>query len=71
MTIYLDEAERQRHRNCIEAMALELHRPVEEITLFYEDALSALSDMAHVRDYLPILVAKNVRRALGANVRQR
>lgn len=64
-SLYLNEGERERHRSSIEAMALELHRPVEEVTLFYEDALASLSAQAQVRDYLPILVQRKVRRVLG------
>lgn len=69
-SIYRNEAERKQHRGYIEAMAMELQRPVEEIALFYEDELMAMAARAWIRDYLPILVAKNVRRALGATVRQ-
>lgn len=70
-TLYQNETEREQHRGYIEAMAIELRRPVEEIALFYEDALTVMTARARIRDYLPILVAKNVKRTLGATIRQK
>lgn len=64
-SLYLNEAERERHHRNIEAMARELQLPVEEIALFYEDALVGLAAQAQVRDYLPILVGRKVRKVLG------
>lgn len=53
-----------RHTNTIEHLAEELHRPVQEIALLYVELLAPMLKRASVFDYLPLLVAKRIKRQL-------
>jgi hypothetical protein len=66
---YEDEADRQRHRRAIESTAQELDCSVDEVEEFYEEVLKGMASKARIRDYLPILVAKSVKRSLRGRPR--
>lgn len=63
---YENDEERKRHLQHIEAMAAELQRSVQEVENCYEAVLARLLRQARIRDYLPVLVAKQVRNVLRA-----
>lgn len=52
----------RRHLHSIHALAEEIDMPVDEVAAAYEDVLDELEDGAQVKDYLPILVSKRVKR---------
>jgi hypothetical protein len=52
----------RRHLHSIHALAEEIDMPVDEVAAAYEDILDELEDDAQVKDYLPILVSKRVKR---------
>ena len=56
-----DERERKRHAGAIEAIARELDRPIQEVSVLYEDVLLYLRERASILDYLPVLATKKVR----------
>ena len=63
-TLYADDRERSRHLEYIERLAQEVDCPVQMIEPLYEQTLARLKSGATVQDYLPILTAKGVKKAL-------
>lgn len=61
--IYSDSCERQRHLGSMQAIADEIHRPLDEIAELYEEVLRHLKAQAQILDYLPILVSKRVKQS--------
>ena len=59
---YVDEHDRVKHLHVIERLADELARSVAEIKPLYEDILTHMLEVARIRDYLPILVSKRIKR---------
>lgn len=68
--LYEDENDRSRHLHNMARLAEETACPVHLIEPLYEQMLGRLKLHATVHDYLPILVAKNVRHALKESVKQ-
>ncbi|QDZ27097.1 DUF3562 domain-containing protein [Noviherbaspirillum sp. UKPF54] len=60
-TIYTDSHDRQRHRGSMQAIADEMHRPLDEIAELYEEILGQMKATAQIPDYLPVLVSKKVK----------
>lgn len=61
---YADTRDRDKHMHVMERLAEEVDRPLQEVKPLYEDILMHLRDSARIRDYLPILVSKRVKRLL-------
>lgn len=68
--LYEDENDRSRHQHNMVRLAEEVACPVNLIEPIYEKMLARLKLQATVHDYLPILVAKNVRHELKESVKQ-
>ena len=68
--LYHDENDRSRHLHNMARLAEEIAYPVHLIEPLYEQMLAQLKLQATVHDYLPILVAKNVRHAIKESVKQ-
>ncbi|MBC7513489.1 MAG: DUF3562 domain-containing protein [Herminiimonas sp.] len=68
--LYQDENDRSRHLHNMTRLAEEIAYPVHLIEPLYEKLLARLKLQATVHDYLPILVAKNVRHVLKESVNQ-
>jgi hypothetical protein len=66
-----EAVQRARHRSNIESMAADMQRPVDEIGPVYEEVLEAMASRATVHDFLPVLVAKNVRRIFDGGLKRR
>jgi hypothetical protein len=49
------------HLSAIQALAEEMHQPVDEVNRIYAETLERLSPDARIRDYLMLLTAKSVR----------
>ena len=62
--LYANAADRVRHRENMEQLALETACAVSVIEPIYEQVLAKLQNTAKVKDYLPILVSKGVKKAL-------
>ena len=60
--VYSGQYEKQRHQHAIQAIAADLQLPIEEVAARYEAILMKLSVKAKVKDYLPVLIAKQIRR---------
>jgi hypothetical protein len=54
----------RKHMRFIESIAEEMQQSIQEIVPLYDEVLEALRARARIEDYLPILVAKRVRRIL-------
>ena len=68
--LYQDENDRSRHQHNMARLVEEIAYPMHLIEPLYEKLLARLKLQATVHDYLPILVAKNVRHALKESVKQ-
>lgn len=68
--LYLNAADRARHMQNIEQLALETTHAVKVIEPIYEQVLAKLQSKAKVKDFLPILVAKGVKKALKKLAKQ-
>ena len=68
--LYQDENDRSRHLHNMARLVEEIAYPMHLIEPLYEKLLARLKSQATVHDYLPILVAKNVRHALKESVKQ-
>ncbi len=68
--LYQDDNDRSRHLHNMARLAEEIAYPVQLIAPLYEQMLARLKVHATVHDFLPILVAKNVRHALKDSVKQ-
>lgn len=55
-----DEAQKQ-HFRAIEMLAKDVSMPAEEIRVLYERLLYTLKETARIKDYLTILVSRNVK----------
>jgi len=64
----IDARERPKHASCIARLALETRRPVEEIAPLYGEVLRYMNGQARIRDYLPILVSRNVKNILHRSI---
>ena len=58
---YENEAEQKRHSKAIQMLAREAAVPEEEIRRLYEDILCRINEGARIKDYLVILVSRNVK----------
>jgi len=59
--LYGNDAERKQHSKAIQMLAEEFGIPEDEIRSVYEDIYSGIREGAKIRDYLVILVSRNVR----------
>ncbi|MEJ2566833.1 MAG: DUF3562 domain-containing protein [Gammaproteobacteria bacterium] len=62
---YASDEERKLHANIIYSLANQYHLDEAMIRELYESRLESLMDVARVRIYLPILVARYVRNLLS------
>ena len=59
--VYENDTDRKQHSRAIQRLAEDLHIPEEEIQILYETVLFSLKEKARVKDYLAILVCRNVK----------
>lgn len=62
---YASDEERKLHANVIDSLADQYHLDEATIRELYESRLESLMDVARVRTYLPVLVARYVRNFLS------
>ncbi len=58
---YENDTEQRLHSQAIQMLARDLGRPEEEIRRNYETILCSLKERARIKDYLVILVSRNVK----------
>ena len=49
------------HLNAIQALAEEMHQPVDDVNRIYAETFERLDSDARIKDYLVLLTAKSVR----------
>lgn len=59
--LYENETEKRHHLNAIQSISREIGTPENEVRPLYEQVLEIYKDSARVKDYLPILVSREVR----------
>lgn len=62
---YVSDEERKLHTDVIDSLADQFHLDEAMIRELYESRLESLMDVARVRIYLPVLVARYVRNFLS------
>jgi len=62
--LYENDRDRMHHFRTIQRLAEDLQIPVAEIQILYETVLFNLIEKARVKDYLAILVSRNVKAML-------
>ena len=59
--LYEDKIEEQLHRNIIQSLARETGIPAEAVIPLYESVFERLKSHARIKDFLPILVSREVK----------
>jgi len=59
--VYENDTDRKQHSRAIQMLAKDLHIPEEEIKILYEKTLASIKERARIKDYLAILVSRNVK----------
>jgi hypothetical protein len=65
---YENDTEKRLHSQAIHVLARDLDRPEEEIRRYYEIVLCSLKERARIKDYLVILVSRNVKHMIKRNI---
>ena len=61
---YEDREEEALHQSVVNALAEEIHQPVENVKIVYEVELARLKSRAKVKDYLALLASRRAREKL-------
>lgn len=64
-----DEKEKRQHVNAIHRISIETGIPDENVTILYEEILARYRSNARIKDYLSILVSREVKDMLSNNKR--
>ena len=67
--LYDNETDRKVHSGAIQMLAREFKVPVEEIQGLYETMLGSLKETARVKDFLAVLVSRNVKDMIRRGMR--
>lgn len=65
--IYASAAEAALHEAAIDALAAELHRPVEEVKPYYEREVQLLLEGARIREFVSVCATRRAREVLRRN----
>lgn len=60
-SLYDSSSDARRHRSHMEYIAGQVQRPLPEVRALYEDLLGRLRPGARVKDYLPVIIGKQIR----------
>ena len=63
-TMFASDAEAALHEAAIDSLAVEMHRPAEEIKQHYLREFERLQDGARVRDFLSVCAVRHLRQNL-------
>jgi len=69
--LYEDENEKRLHMNAIQMLAMHVGESPVEIEEVYEMILSRYKKYAKVRDFLPILVSKEVKHLISSSRKEK
>jgi len=61
---YDNDAEERQHSQAIHMLAGELGMPEKQIRELYEEILCSIKEGARIKDYLTVLVSRNVRASI-------
>ena len=61
---YENRDEEALHQSAVDALALEIHQPVENVKTVYEVEFARLKARAKVKDYLALLTSRRTREKL-------
>jgi hypothetical protein len=67
--LYANANEAAVHEAAIDALASEMHRPVDEVKPHYEREVSRLLEGARVRDFLSVCAIRHTKEALRGAAR--
>jgi hypothetical protein len=67
---YDNEAEERQHSKAIQMLAGQLGMPEKEIRELYEEFLCSIKEGARIKDYLTVLVSRNVRDSIRSGTLQ-
>ena len=59
--LYENDADRKLHSRAIQILARDFNIPEEKIQVLYETKLYSFKERARIKDYLAILVIRNVK----------
>jgi hypothetical protein len=59
--VYENDTDQKQHSRAIQTLAKDLSMPEKEIQILYETMLCSLKERARIKDFLVILVSRNVR----------
>ncbi|MDQ1274072.1 MAG: hypothetical protein QG591_2702 [Planctomycetota bacterium] len=62
--LYDNETEEKLHLRAIQTIARETKKPVDNVISLYESVLERYKEHAKIKDYLPILVSREVKEIL-------
>jgi len=65
--LYDNDTDRKMHSSAIQMLAREFNIPKERIQVLYEKMLSSLKEGARIKDYLVIVVSRNVKDMIKSN----
>ncbi|MGD0883977.1 MAG: DUF3562 domain-containing protein [Thermodesulfovibrionales bacterium] len=69
--LYESDTDRKHHSRAIQMLARDLRIPEEEIQTLYETMLCSLRERARIKDYLAILVSRNVKDMIRGDMSSR
>jgi hypothetical protein len=64
MKSFEEMTEAAKHRRYIEALADEVHQPIERVEPVYDDIYSHLKETADIKDYVPVFAWRRTRALL-------
>ena len=67
--LYDNDTDRKLHASAIQMLAREFNIPAEEIQGLYETMLGSLKETARVKDFLAVLVSRNVKDMIKRGIR--
>jgi len=67
VSLYENELEQRLHERAIEKLSRDIGRPVPEIRSVYETMLGRLREGARIKEYLVVLVSRNVKEMMRSD----
>jgi len=69
--LYDNDTDRRLHFGAIKMLAREFNVPEEDIQALYEKMLCSLKERARIKDYLAVLVSRNVKDMIRGGISPR
>jgi hypothetical protein len=58
----IHQLDSKRHKRAVESLADDLQLPIEEVASKYEEIRISISHSAKIKDFIPVLIVKKIRR---------